>query len=422
MKLILAFKTFEMNLRDYQVDISRKGVDILKSSYILCLAMEVRLGKTFTSLDICRVLGFKSILFLTKKKAIPSIQSDADKILPGHDIVITNYESIHKIVRKDFNVIICDESHTMSAFPKPSLRAKQVRKLVIDCGMAKVILLSGTITPESYSQVFHQFWVHPFNPFQSFINFYRWADVYVDKFQKKINGLMINDYSRGKENEIMSVISPYTITYTQKQAGFSTEIEEEVLRIKMPDIIKKITDKLKLDLVVEGNNEVILADTPVKLMQKMHQLASGTIKFESGKSMVISTFKAEFLKSHFATTRIGIFYKFKEELNAIKTVYGDDVTTDVAEFDTGKYKAIALQIVSGREGISLKNADYLVFYTIDFSAVSYWQARDRMTTMDRLNNKVYWVFAEGSIENDIYRSVKSKKSYTLNIFKKDYGK
>jgi hypothetical protein len=45
-----------------------------------------------------------------------------------------------------------------------------------------------------------------------------------------------------------------------------------------------------------------------------------------------------------------------------------------------------------------------------------------MTTMDRLSNKVYWVFAEGSIENDIYRSVKSKKSYTLNIFKKDYGK
>ena len=56
-----------MQLRDYQIDISKKGVDILSKSYILCLAMEVRLGKTFTSLDICRVLGFTSILFLTKK-------------------------------------------------------------------------------------------------------------------------------------------------------------------------------------------------------------------------------------------------------------------------------------------------------------------------------------------------------------------
>ena len=411
-----------MQLRDYQIDISSRGAQILKYNYILCLAMEVRLGKTFTSLEICRKLGYESILFLTKKKAISSIESDAQKIVPNSDIVIINYESIHKVNRSNFDVIICDESHTMSAFPKPSLRTKQVRNLVVKCGMPRVILLSGTITPESYSQIYHQFWVHPINPFNGFTNFYRWADVYVNKFQKKINGLMVNDYSYGKEKEIMSVVSPYIITYTQKEAGFSTEIEEEILTVEMPDIIKKISDKLEKDLVVEGNNDVILADTPAKLMQKMHQLAGGTIKFESGRSMVLSTFKAEFLKSQFATTKIGVFYKFKEELNALKKVYGDDMTTDLDEFNTGKYQLIGLQIVSGREGISLKNADYLVFYSIDFSAVSYWQARDRMTTMDRLANKVYWIFTEGSIEEKIYKAVKSKKSYTLNIFKKDYGR
>jgi len=78
--------------------------------------------------------------------------------------------------------------------------------------------------------------------------------------------------------------------------------------------------------------------------------------------------------------------------------------------------------VSGREGISLKNADYLVFYNIMHSAVSYWQARDRMTTMDRTYNKVYWVFADGGIEDKIYKVVKSKKKYTTNIFKNDYFK
>jgi hypothetical protein len=411
-----------MQLRDYQVDISKKGVDILRNSHILCLAMEVRLGKTFTSLEICRILGFKSILFLTKKKAISSIQSDSDTILPDHDVVITNYESIHKIDRRNFDVIICDESHTMSAFPKPSLRAKQVRKMVIDCGFPKVILLSGTITPESYSQIYHQFWVHPYNPFKEFANFYRWADMYVDKFQRKINGLMVNVYTMGRQREIMSAVSPYIITYTQREAGFSTEIEEEVLRVPMPEIISSISKKLEKDLVVEGKDEVILADTPAKLMQKMHQLAGGTIKFESGKSMVLSTFKAEYLKSQFATTRIGVFYKFKEELNALRQVYGDKLTTELDEFNSGNFSVIALQIVSGREGISLRKAEYLVFYSIDFSAVSYWQARDRMTTMDRLFNKVYWVFTDGSIEDKIYKAVKSKKSYTLNIFKKDYGK
>jgi hypothetical protein len=44
-----------------------------------------------------------------------------------------------------------------------------------------------------------------------------------------------------------------------------------------------------------------------------------------------------------------------------------------------------------------------------------------MTTIDRLNNKVYWIFSEGGIEEKIYKVVKSKKKYTVNIFKKDYS-
>jgi hypothetical protein len=196
-------------------------------------------------------------------------------------------------------------------------------------------------------------------------------------------------------------------------------IEEEVIRIKMKPMTYNIMDTLLDDRVVEGNNEVILGDTAAKLMQKVHQLCGGTIKFESGKSMVLDTTKAEFIKSHFATSKIGIFYVFKEELNALKQVYGDDLTTSIDEFNSTD-KVIALQTVSGREGISLRNADYLVFYNIMHSAVSYWQARDRMTTIDRKFNKVYWIFTEGGIEDKIYKVVKSKKKYTSNVFKKDY--
>jgi hypothetical protein len=42
-----------------------------------------------------------------------------------------------------------------------------------------------------------------------------------------------------------------------------------------------------------------------------------------------------------------------------------------------------------------------------------------MTTKDRLYNKIYWIFSEGGIEDDIYKSVIKKKDYTLNHFKKD---
>jgi len=115
--------------------------------------------------------------------------------------------------------------------------------------------------------------------------------------------------------------------------------------------------------------------------------------------------------------KIGIFYKFKEELNALKQVFDDSLTTELDEFNETD-KNIALQIVSGREGISLKEADCLVFYNIDFSATSYWQAKDRMTTKDRLVNDVYWIFTEGGIEYDVYNAVTKKMDYTLQHFKK----
>jgi hypothetical protein len=162
---------------------------------------------------------------------------------------------------------------------------------------------------------------------------------------------------------------------------------------------------------------VILADTPVKLMMKLHQLYSGTIKFESGNSKVLDYSKANYIHHKFAGKKIGIFYKFKEELNALKKVYGENLCTELDDFNNTD-KSIALQIVSGREGISLSKADALVYYNIDFSATSYWQSRDRMTTKDRLESDVYWVFSKGGIETEIYKTVSSKKDFTLSHFKK----
>jgi hypothetical protein len=266
--------------------------------------------------------------------------------------------------------------------------------------------------------MYHQVYGIPNNPFREFKNFYRFCDKFVKVKQRKINGLLINDYSSGLDT-ILKEMEPYTINYTQQEAGFMSETKEEILEVEMKESTYRLIKKLKKELVVEGKDEIILADTPVKLMTKVHQLCSGTIKFESGNSMIIDLSKAEFIKEQFNGCKIGIFYKFKEEYNALKQVFGDELTTELSVFDD-TYKNIALQIVSGREGISLRKAEYLVYYNIDFSATSYWQSKDRMTTKERLENQVYWVFAKGGIEHDIYKAVTKKKDYTINHFKKDF--
>jgi hypothetical protein len=266
--------------------------------------------------------------------------------------------------------------------------------------------------------MYHQVYGIRGNPFQEYRNFYKFAEKHVRVTQKRINGLFMKDYSKGLDS-IIEAMAPYTINYTQEEAGFITKTIEEVIEVELKESTYKLIERLKKDLVVEGTNDVILADTPVKLMMKVHQLCSGTIKFESGNSMVIDTTKADFIKEHFEGCKIGIFYKFKEELEALKSVFKDSLTTELSVFEDTD-KNIALQIVSGREGISLKQADYLVYYNIDFSATSYWQSKDRMTTKDRQFNQVFWIFAKGGIEHDIYKAVTKKKDYTVNHFKKDF--
>ena len=406
------------NYRDYQIDIIQKGQQILSKYGFLYLAMEVRTGKTLTSLGIAvRVLA-RNVLFITKKKALSTISEDYSMLSPSYYMQVINYESLHTVMNeKKWDLIVCDEAHGMGAFPKPSGRAELVSEVIKKC-RPMVILLSGTPTPESYSQMYHQVYAIPNNPFKEFKNFYRFCDKYVKVKQRKINGLFVNDYSGGLDT-ILKEMEPYTINYTQQEAGFMSETKEEILEVEMKPSTYAMIKKLKKELVIEGKEEIILGDTPVKLMMKVHQLCSGTIKFESGNSMILDLSKAEFIKEQFDGCKIGIFYKFKEEYNALKQVFGDDLTSELSVFEDTN-KNIALQIVSGREGISLRHAEYLVYYNIDFSATSYWQSKDRMTTKERLENQVYWIFAKGGIEHDIYKAVTKKKDYTVNHFKQDF--
>jgi len=405
-----------IEFRDYQIDIINKGVNILYTHEFLYLAMEVRTGKTLTSLGIANKMPCVNLLFLTKKKAISSIEDDYALLDPEYNIKVINYESIHKIPPTKWDVVVCDEAHTLGAFPKPNKRAKQVKEILNRCDPF-VILLSGTPTPESYSQMYHQLYGIKKNPFRRFKNFYAFAREYVKVTQRKINSLFINDYSKGLQS-IIDEVAPYKINYTQKLAGFKTETNEKILYVELEEKTKSLISRIKRDRVIEGQEELLLADTPAKLMTKVHQMCSGTVKFESGNSVTLDLSKAKFIHNYFKDQKIAIFYKFTQEYKALKEIFNDNITNDLEEFKTTD-KCIALQIVSGREGISLKEASSLVYYNIDFSATSYWQSRDRMTTKNRETNNIFWIFSKDGIEKDIYKAVVKKKDYTLAHFKRD---
>ena len=411
-----------LKLRDYQIDIANKAFEILKRTGIVYLACEVRVGKSVMSLETCRLYGAKKVLFLTKKKAIKSIEDDYKDF--GFDnyfnLTVINDESMHK-VKGEFDIIIHDEHHRFGSFPKPSSGAKLFKEKY---GHLPMIFLSGTPHPESYCQLYHQIWVKKNFWKNEFNTFYKFANKYVNITEKHLGYAKVKDYSKVNDNGLKlahKINDLIFVRYTQEEADFTSSVKETVLECELKPKTYDIIKSLKKDLFYElGNDKIIISDTAVKLQQKLHQLYSGTVKFEDDSSMVIDCSKAEFIKHYFKDKKIAVFYKFKAELDQLKQVFKDDITDDLKIFnDTNK--SIACQIVKFREGVSLKKADYLVYLNIDFSAVSYFQSRDRLTSFERASNDVFWIFSKGGIEHQIYRSVLNKKNYTLSVFKKDYG-
>ena len=408
-----------MELRPYQNTLSLKANEILNRLKLVCLFMEVRTGKTITALETCKLFGAKKVLFITKIKAFTSIKNDYKNFDYNFELTIINRESLHKIVTNDFDVVVIDEVHGYTSYPKPSKYYKEVKSRF---GNLPMIMLSGTPTPESYSQYYHLFTLSNNSNFKEYKNFYRWANDFVDIEKKNVGYAIVNNYSKANKTAFWHLIKDNILTFTQSEAGFTTDVKENILTVKMLPITYAIIKRLIKDFVVISSTtgKEIIADTGVKLQQKTHQLFSGTIKYDDGSYQIIDNSKAIFIQNHFANKKIAIFYNFIAELEMLKQTFGNQLTTDLNEFNSTD-KNIALQYQSGKEGISLAKADCLIAFNICFSSSTYWQFRDRLTTIDRKENNIFWIFCKNGIEEKIYKRVLEKKEYTLSCFRKDYN-
>jgi len=407
-----------ITLRDYQSIIAAKAVQLLQNRKIAYLAMEVRTGKTLTALSAANDYGAKKVLFLTKKKAVESstIQNDYNALQPSFQIVIANNESLHKVTDNDFDLLISDEHHRNGSYPKPNKTTKEIKERF---GLLPMIFLSGTPAIESGSQWYHSFWVSNYSPFTE-KNFYRWAEKYTTPAIKHFGNIQVKDYSKSIDELINPIIDSYLLKYTQKEAGFTAEISEHVIYYDMPDKLRKMTETLLKDELIRGNKENIVANNAAAMLNKIHQIENGTVITEQLNSYVIDTYKAEFIKQYFRDKKIAIFYYFQKELELLKNVFGETITTDIHEFNSSS-KSFCIQQISGSEAISLKEAEALVYYNFSYSGKTYTQGRDRMTTKDRTENNVYFIMAKKSLNERIYKAVKSKKRYNEKLFMKQYS-
>ena len=409
-----------MRLRDYQERISDEAVKRLNDFGLCYLAMECRTGKTLTALATAQKYNAKRVLFLTKLKAIASVKDDYNALAPNYEIEIINYESAHKL-NGQFDFIILDEAHCLGAYPRPSKRTEQVKSI---CSNSPVLFLSGTPTPESYSQLYHQLWVCDRSPFSRFVNFYKWAkDGYVDVRQKKVNGYSINDYSRANSVKITEAVKHQFLSYSQEDAGFSCNIVERELPCHMSWETRSLIRDLKRKRILElTDGSVVLGDTPAKLISKLHQLSGGTVIAEDDTHLIVDESKALRIRDVFQGKKIAIFYVYKSELDLLCSVF-PEWTDSPEEFQHSEDKIFISQVRKAREGVRLDSAEAIVFYNLEYSYLSYEQGKNRIMSKERTAPApVYFAISDCGIDGDILEAVRNKKDFTASYYAKKYGK
>jgi hypothetical protein len=406
-----------MELRKYQKEAADKLYNLLWRKQFAYLSGEVRTGKTACALSLLPRLGIQRCLLVTKKKAIPSIEKDAKALGLQDKVLIINYERLPKFKYTFWQLLIVDEAHSIGAYPKPSGRWKNLRQMSYE----KVLLMSGTPSPESFSQLFFQFTLH--RPvWAQYKNFYEWAKKYVYPNVKYIGtGVTVNDYSQADKELILKDIEPYMVKMTQEDAGFETKIDEAVRYVEMNETTYRLAQEIIDDGIANLKDQTwILADTGAKRLSKLKQLYCGTvIPEESSKGIIFDRSKAEYIKQRYGNHKLAIMYCYEAERKMLYEAF-PNATDSPEEFNANKDAVFIGQVRASREGVNLSSATYLVFLGVDFAALSYLQARDRASFLGRdANNppRIRYIFAANGIESRVYRTVRKKENFTISHYK-----
>lgn len=406
-----------IELYDYQQKAVQSAMERLSKHRWVYLAMDMRTGKTPVSLSIAKQLGCKNVLVIYPNKNVEKafIQM-AEKLGISITTSSNHPATIEKFIDTKYDCIIVDEAHNFKAYPKPSGRAKKLRELVSKCDNPYIILLSGTPYPEGYSDLYHQFWAVRKETHK---NFYAFANEYVNVKEKRVaGGNVIKDYS-DCSSRYYERLKEHFIVVSKTEAGISTKKNIITAVVEMPDSsrIACMIDKGILDI----DDKQIVIDSIAKEMQAIRQLCGGVIYDNNGDYLLIDTSKCRRVREIIDSgkyDKVLVFYYYQAEREMILREMGDIFTESIDEAKSTD-KHLLLQMVSGREGITFAEADAIIYYSLDFSAVTYLQSQERATIRGKDKVDVIYLFSSVGFDELVFKQLQKKKRYTEALYRRD---
>ena len=410
-----------MNLLPHQTETIDKARPLLRQHGVVLLAAGCRTGKTAMALTLANELN-SPILFVSKKKALDSIRLDAEAL--GVQCTVVNYESLHKVDFEAGSVLIFDECHYLSGYPKPGKAAKALR--VMGKKAKSVILLSATPAIEASSQWFHIFWATgDRGPFKLFNSFYRWFKEFGISEKVRIAGGQEVETYKNVRPEVATHVAKFSVVVTQEDAGFQIAPTVVPHLIHAPELVY-LCDKIKRDGILEIEGRTVVAEGPAAKLQKMAMLCGGTLIDDNDEPFVFDgTAKLDFLLGKMKKGRqYAIFTAYIKERDLICDVLGAHgwrCGEDMEALKSGEIDCFVGSLKRYSEGFDLswlKNGA-MIIYSLTFSGTTFHQILNRMIKFDRVDPAiVHILMIKGSVEESVFKAVNSKQSFNEAFLEK----
>tara|TARA_R110002110_G_scaffold1085_13_gene4464 strand:- start:279 stop:1664 length:1386 start_codon:yes stop_codon:yes gene_type:complete len=344
--------------------------------------------------------------------------------------IVMNWDAIRSdavekwIKRQGFDAVICDEMHKCkSPWGKT---AKAVAR--VTAKIPRRIALSGTPMPHSPLDIFSQLKALDSSVLgTSFVSFKRRYAIYGGYEGREVKGFQRMDHLTAQMA---------TITFQPKPEDVELDLPPEIHETVYVDLCpkaRKAYNSLETDFVAGVEGGMISVQNALTQLLRLQQLTGGAavIDGEEGpdgnitRSVVeIDTGKAEALRDIIEGTDepVVVFGVFKHDLATVAKVGGDQVAElsgrcdELAEWQAGDKRILAVQIASGSEGIDLTRARYAVYLSTGFNLGTYLQSEKRVHRPGQKKPVTYYhILSRDTVDEKVRGALRARNNVVSSI-------
>lgn len=434
-------------------------IDHIKSNKRVNVWAGMGMGKTSsTATAIYEMMAYPALIVAPKRVAVGTWPDEYAKwdhlcdtrvsVLVGNpkqrllalnrkaDVYVINYENLawlYEHLDFDFKCVVADESTKLKSFRTRRKKSKTTGKVVmkpswclakISCKASRHINLTGTPSPNGLIDLWGQNWFvdqgkrlgASFAAFEA-----RWFKTIVlgdNAFAKKLEPWP------HAQKEIQDRLKDVTLSIEAKDWLDIKKPIANVVRFSLPKKADAIYREMENKMYVELGDGVE-ALGPAGKMSKCMQISSGFIYDEDGSAHDIHDQKVDVLQSiveESAGMPVLVAYWWKKDVEKIqnkfkKSVVLDDDPKTVKKWNAGKIPMMLVHPMSCGHGINLQDGgNILVFYSDWWNLEAHQQVIERIgpTRQHQSGHDrptfVYHIVADGTIDEDVMESHKSKAS------------